>query len=148
MMNLQASDWLSIAALIVSILSLVMSLYVTFLDRVKIRAYSNLYPPHEHNPHAWIEVKAVNHGRRTAILTMFGGDLKGGGWEATRLGEKGLGLRLAENEFYKIDLTPDEVFFAGSENDQEYEDLWFEDSQGRRHRVKHARKHLGQMKKT
>jgi hypothetical protein len=147
MMKLQASDWLAVAALLVSIVSLGISLYATLLDRIKIKAFSTLYKPHELNPHTWIEVKVVNHGRRTAVLTMFGGDIKGGGWQGSPLSDRGLGLHLAENEFHKLDLTPEQVFFVGRENDEEYVDLWFEDSQGRRHRVKNARKHLQEMKK-
>ena len=147
MMKLQTSDWLAVVALLLSIVSLGVSLYVTLLDRVKIKAFSTLYKKHELNPHTWIEVKIVNHGRRTAVLTRFGRDIKGGGWEASLLNDKGLGLHLAENEFHKLDLTSDQVFFVGPKNDEEYIDLWFEDSQGRRHRVKNARRHLQEMKK-
>lgn len=147
-MDLQISDWFSVAALLVSLVSLVMSLYTTMLDRVNIKAFSTLYMRHEYNPQTYIQIKVVNHGRRTAVLTMFGGDLKDGGWEGTHLGDKGLGLYLAENEFHKLDLTPDRVFCVGPENDGEYVDLWFEDSQGRRYRVNDARKHLEEMKRT
>jgi hypothetical protein len=147
-MNLQTSDWLSVAALLVSLVSLGMSLFAMLLDRAHLKTASTLYTPHEQNPHTWMQIKVTNHGRRTAVLTMFGGDLKNGGWEATHLGDKGLGLHLAENEFHKIDLTPDRAFCVGPEKDSEYVNLWFEDSQGRRHRVKGARKHLQEMMKT
>lgn len=148
MMDLQISDWFSVAALLVSLVSLGMSLYATMLDRVNIKAFSTIYTRNEYNPQTWMQIKVVNHGRRTAVLTMFGGDLKDGGWAGTHLGDKGLGLHLAENEFHKLDLTADRVFCVGPENDGEYVNLWFEDSQGRRHCVKHARKHLEEMKKT
>jgi len=59
---------------------------------------------------------------------MFGGDFTGGEWVGTHLGEKGLSLYLAEKEFHKLDLTPEGAFLVGPENDEEYIDLWFEDS--------------------
>jgi hypothetical protein len=142
MMKLQTSDWFAATALLVSIVSIGISLYATLRDRVKIKAFSNLYTDPHHNPHTWIVVTVVNHGRRTAVLTRFGGDFKGEGWQSTPLGDKGLGLHLAENEYHRIDLTPYGVLVGGK-----YVDLWFEDSLGRRHRVKNARKHLQEMNK-
>jgi hypothetical protein len=79
---------------------------------------------------------------------MFGGDLEGGGWEGTHLGEKGQGLRLAENEFHKILLSKEDVVCAGPDKDSTYLNLWFEDSLGRRHIVSQSRRHLAEMKKT
>jgi len=144
-MNLQNFDW-SLCVLVVSIVSLGVSLYVTQLDRFKLKATSTLYLPYDYNDKAHIEVRIVNHGRRVAVLTMFGGDTEAGGWNGSHLFNKG--LYLAENEFHKRTLTKDEAECVGPEYETEYVSLWFEDSHGRRHQVKGSRKHLEQLKKT
>lgn len=145
-MNLQISDWFSLFALVVSIVSLAGSLYAIQLDRFKLKATSTLYLPDEYNDKAHIEVRIVNHGRRVAVLTMFGGDSEAGGWYGSHLFNKG--LYLAENEIHKRTLTKDEAECVGPEWVNEYVSLWFEDSHGRRHQVKGSRKHLEQLKKT
>ena len=145
-MNLQISDWFSLVALVVSIISLAVSLYATQLDRFKLKATSTLYLPNEYNDEGHIEVRIVNHGRRVAVMTMFGGDTEVGGYSATHLVAKG--LHLAENEFHKLTLTKPEALCVGPEYETEYVSLWFEDSHGRRHQVKDSRKHLEQLKKT
>lgn len=146
LMHLQFSDWLSIAAFVFAVLSFATSFYFSIRDRVKIKAFSIFYAPHEMNPNWWITIKVVNHGRRIAVLTMFGGELKEGGWEATYIGEKGLGIRLAEHEFYELSLKKEQTFSVGPEYDSEYIDLWFEDSLGKRHRVKNAKQNLIKLK--
>ena len=145
-MNLQTSDWFSLVALVVSIVSFVVSLYATQRDRFKLKATSTFYLPDEYNDVGHIEVRIVNHGRRVAVLTMFGGDTESGGWSGQPFPAKG--LYLAENEFHKRTLTKDEAQCVGPDYETEYVSLWFEDSNGRRHQVKDSRKHLEQLKKT
>lgn len=74
------SDYFSIAALIVSILSLVGTFYLNLRDRMRVKATSKFYPEHPDYDEAHLAIKVVNRGRRTAILTRFGGDLENGGW--------------------------------------------------------------------
>ena len=141
--SLQFSDYVSIIALVVALLSFATAFYFGFRDRVNVKAFSTFYKGHEEYGAAHMEVRLVNHGRRVAVITMFGGDLENGGWEGTNLGEKGLGIRLAEHEFHTERLGKEEIFARGPECEDKYVNLWFEDSLGKRHPVKDSKKHLG-----
>src|SRR5947208_10418587 len=103
----RATDYLAIAAFLVSLTSLGFSIYFGFLDRSRLKASSVYYPEWEHSS-AHITVSAVNHGRRPIILTLFGGYYEDGSWEGTQLGGKdGKGLRLAENERFEQTIRSD-----------------------------------------
>lgn len=142
------SDYISLAALAISVLSFTTSAYFGLLDRVRIRAVSKVYNADSGFGPAYIEVKVVNCGRRVAILTMFGGKLDNGSWIGTHIGESGKGIRLAENEYHVETInSADLQQYDPSDGDfREYEDFWFEDSLGRRHAVKHSRREIAKLK--
>src|SRR6266699_4169331 len=96
----KATDYLAIAAFLVSLTSLGFSIYFGFLDRSRLKASSQYYPEWEHSS-AHITVSAVNHGRRPIILTLLGGTYEDGNWEGTSLGKDRAGLRLDENERFQ-----------------------------------------------
>ena len=137
---MRATDYLAIAAFLVSLTSLAFSIYFGFLDRSRLKASSRYYPPWEDSP-AYITVSAVNHGRRPIILTWLGGYYKDGNWEATGLGKNKIGLRLGENERFEetIDSAHNILY---NQTESRITDLWFEDTLGRRYKVKNAKKDL------
>jgi len=144
--SLQSSDYISLVAIVIALLSFAASFYFGYRDRVKVKAFSEIYQSDDGS--AYMEIRIVNHGRRVAVITMFGGNLENGGWQATHIGEKGLGIRLAEREFHKKFLSKGEVVSVSPEGESEYVNLWFEDSLGKRHPVKNAEKHLRLLKES
>ena len=84
-------------------------------------------------------MKAVNHGRRTVILATFGRDFPSGAWYSTQL-EKA-GIRIGENEDYSITIRIGDHYILSPEGEDAI-DLWFEDTLGRRYKVKNAKDNL------
>ena len=142
------SDYIALAALFISLLSFTISLYFGYRDRVRIRAVSKLYNMSADFGTLYLEAKVVNHGRRIAILTMFGGKLDNGDWLGTHIGEDDHGIRLAENEYYIKKINRRALYQTDPSTGDlyEYEELWFEDSLGRRHTVRHSRRDIARLK--
>lgn len=142
------SDYIAVSALVISVLSFATSVYFGLLDRVRIKAVSKLYNMDSEFP--FLEVKVVNLGRRVAILPTFGGKLDDGTSISAGIGKDGQGIRLAENEYHVERLNRDELRqvdpFTGDMH--EYEELYFEDSLGRCHTVRHSRRDIAKLKAT
>lgn len=132
------SDYLSIAAFIVSVLSFAGSFYFNFRDRMRVQATCRFHPTHPDYDKAHLAIQVVNRGRRIAILTLFGGDLEDGGWLGERLAESGKYFHLAEHECHEIKFYKDDLLAASPDSESNYIKLWFEDSLGRRHWVKNS----------
>jgi len=143
------SDYMAAVALVISFLSFGVSFYFGFRDQVHLRATSKLYNGGEDFGPPYIMVRVVNHGRRVAILTMFGGELDNGAWIGTCMGKDGRGIRLAEHEYHveKVSLEDLQEFAVPDEKTHEYTELWFEDSLGKRHPVRHSRRNIQKLKK-
>lgn len=133
------SDYLSIAALAVSILSIIGTFYFNLRDRVKIKATSKFYLGLHGSISPKVEIKVVNKGRRPAVITMFGGNLEDGEWNGTHLGKEG---HLAENQIYKVEFLKDDLLAVYPGRDSNYTELWFEDSHGQRYKVKNSKKNI------
>src|SRR5262245_45948108 len=100
-MTLKLSDVISILALFISMISLAISWFFNFRDKADLKIIGKFFVSHPDYDRAHINVKVVNSGRRPMILTLFGGDLKGGGYCGTSLGKDHKGLRLDEHESYE-----------------------------------------------
>jgi hypothetical protein len=137
------SEIISTIALCVSGVSLGVSTFTSFRDRGRLKATSKYYPANEDEDGKWwrghILVEAVNTGRRPIILTVFGGNYENEGWCGTYLEDK-KGVRLGENERFTEQVNCNHRMLK--HNSRDAIDLWFEDTLGRRYRVKHAKKHL------
>lgn len=138
------SDVISIVSLAVSVISAGITGYVVFIDRARVRARSLFYPAYIDEDgtkrSASMRVDIVNMGRRPVVLTMMGGDFRDG-WSGTYMGEREKGIRLEENGKFTEDINGQHHVIWNREMDTA-SDLWFEDTLGRRYRVKHAKKHL------
>ena len=73
---MRMSDYISITAILRSIISLAISWYFGFRDKAHFKSSAKFYPYNPDYDQAHISIKIINCGRRPAILTMFGGDLK------------------------------------------------------------------------
>lgn len=133
-------------ALGVSVLSFITSFYFGFRDRVRVRAIGKFYQGSPDYDRAHLSIRIVNKGRRIAVLTMFGGDTADGGWQGENLGEKMTGLHLTEHQFYERKFYREDIVASAPDSDSEYVELWFEDSLGKRHKVKNSRNGIQQLK--
>ena len=138
---------ISYVALAVSVFSVATSFYFGLRDRMKVGAYCTYYPAHPDYDRANLKIRAVNRGRRVAVLTLFGGDTTDGNWQGEGLGERGAGLHLAEHEFYEREFYREDVEAISPDRESEFFELWFEDSLGRRHRVKGSKDGIRKLKK-
>jgi hypothetical protein len=139
---------ISISAIVISLTSLGFSIYVAMRDRPRLKASCVLYHPNPDLPWPYpsVGIRAVNTGRRIVILTKLG-RYYGKNRSASELldHEKG-GRRLGENEIYERTLRNDledyTMLYYRSEEPENIEELWFEDTLGRKHAVRHSRKVL------
>ena len=140
------SESVPYVALGMSILSFIMSFYFGFRDRVHVHAVSKFYPQHPDYDQANLDIRVVNRGRRIAVLTLFGGNTADGKWQGEGLGDKKTGLHLTEHDFYKRKFYFEDIVAASPDSESEYVELWFEDSLGKRHKVKHSRNGIQKLK--
>ena len=143
---MEISLYLSISAIIIACISLFWSIYLGYRDRGNIKATSKIYyielasyseKPSKKIPN--LKIKAVNCGRRPVILSMFGKDYSDGSWGGSYIEEKE--GRLAENEKYEITIRAGDSDTM-SPDGEEAVDFWFEDTLGRRYKVKNAKENL------
>ena len=140
------SLYLSIGAIIIACISLFWSIYLGYRDRGNIKATSEIYyieltsyseKPSKNIPN--LKIMAVNCGRRSVILSMLGTNYSDGSWGGSYIEKEN--SHLAENEKYE------KTFNAGDSDTMSPEgeiavDFWFEDTLGRRYKVKNAKENL------
>ncbi len=134
---MEMSVYLSIGAFIISLCSLAWSIHIGRRDRGKLRTTCKLYSTESNYRH--LEVKAVNQGRRTVILAMFGANFPDGSWNGTHLEKPG--IRVSENEAFTLSIKVGDHNILSPEGEEAI-DLWFEDTLGRRYKVKNAKDNL------
>ncbi len=130
----QISFILSVCAILVSLASLIWSIHTGLRDRGQLRTTATIYTSGDDGIN-YLQLKAVNHGRRPVILTMLRKKWSNGTVSGEYLANNG--VRLGENEEYKktFDIhDKNEVSEDGEE--REAMDLWFEDTLGRKYRIK------------
>lgn len=143
------SGYISIFALLVSMISLAISWHFGFRDRANLKTSSVFYPSHPDYDEAHIKVEIVNHGRRPTILTLLGGDFEDGNWSGENIGEVGKGLRLSEHEKYERSIYQRDLLYVGPEGVMnEYINFWFEDTLGNRFEVKNSRELIKKLQKS
>lgn len=140
-LKVDTSLHLSLIAILFSAISLIWSIHIGNRDRGKLRASSRIYKDASGN--LFMEIKAVNCGRRPVILTMLRSHFADGTWSGVYLGNNNM-LRLDEKESFKQTVRPGDNYtlFSDKGDVKETIDFSFEDTLGRVYRVKHARKHL------
>jgi hypothetical protein len=143
---MEISFYLSILAILISCISLIWSIYVGYRDRGNIKATSEIsyieITSYSEKPSKIIpnlKIKAVNCGRRPVILSMLGSIYSDGSWGGSYI-EKEVG-RLAENEKYEKTFSTGDSDIM-SPDGEEVVDFWFEDTLGRRYKVKNAKENL------
>ena len=144
---MNTSNYISLFALLVSVISLLISWHFGFRDKAKLKTYTEFYASHQGHNRDRIQIKIVNHGRRATILTLFGGDLDNGTCSGIYLGKKGDGLRLGEHEKYETTVYSDDLLVTDMQgNISEFVSLWFEDMLGQRHKIRNSEKLIAKLK--
>lgn len=138
------AEIISVLALVVSIASFCSSVLLGLRDRGRLVTASKFLPHWEGNP-AHVLVSVVNAGRRPVILRMWAGAASKKDWVGTCLGEQGSGMRLGEHERHEFKLEKHDLLVATPDYDVLIEDLWFEDTLGRRHIVAGAKANLAKL---
>lgn len=135
------SDWIAISALLVSIFSVLTSIYLYQKDRGRLRAWAilNYGDPSERCPPV-LEVRAVNIGRRPILLNWLLLDFRGTGRHGTQLADS-IPLKLDEGEPFEKTLRPTDPCLFDDANDYAI-NMHIGDTLGRVYCVRGARKLL------
>lgn len=135
------SDWIAISALLVSIFSVLTSIYLYQKDRGRLRARAilNYGDPSEQSPPV-LEIHAVNVGRRPILLNWLLLDFKQTGRHGTQLADN-FPVKLDEGEAIEKALHPTDSFLFDDAN-QYARDIHISDTLGRVYPVRGARKVL------
>ena len=138
---------LAFVAMIISFISLSVSIYLAWRDRANLKTHSQIYRHHETNESSALYVKAVNTGRRPITLRYMIGcyeEKSESFWEM----EDGAVL-LEEGCFYedKIGKFDGEMINIGIHGNETLmlEDLFFEDTTGKRHSIKDAKHNIAKL---
>lgn len=138
---LTPTHWISIAALAISLTSLTVSTAGYLRDRPRLKIRAVRYQSDE-TP-GYIEVKAVNAGRRPIFLIMLWGKDSTGCGSGVHFDYEGPGIKLGEHEFKTFRIThlprgKDEYSADGIDNDNDtidFERMLIEDSLGERYEI-------------
>lgn len=71
---METFDWMAVTALVISLISLGISLWAKFLDRVRLKTSLELLPASKYREEPELLVRIVNVGRRPAIIRSMGGN--------------------------------------------------------------------------
>ena len=132
---------LPIIAIVISIISLTVSVYLAWRDRASLKTKSNVYKHEETDEFSVIHVKAVNTGRRPIILRSLMGKYEEDDISGYQLDNQG--IKLEENEFYetRIGKFDGMMMYMGQHGEKTSGliDLFFEDSKGKQYIIKDAK---------
>ena len=135
------AEIIAVFALVVSVSSLGFSIFVGLRDRSRLVATSRFSATSEYGP-ARLHISVVNAGRRPIVVRMLVAVCDDDDWFGDFLGDHKVGLRLGEHERHDITLEKSDLL-GGRESDLIATDFQIEDSLGRRHSVRDAKKHVG-----
>lgn len=92
--------------------------------------------------------KAVNKGRRPIYLRKVDGDLMKNGWAGSPVETSEFGKKLEEGQCIERTWHIKDVYVEGPDFEDEYKNIWFEDSLGKRHKIPRSEKYLKRLKGT
>ncbi|ANQ83693.1 hypothetical protein dqs_0617 [Azoarcus olearius] len=137
---LKPSDWLSIIAIVVSLLSFIVSLWVAMRDRAIVEAQATAVISGDSGEYYVVVVRAANVGKRPIALRTLWGTYTNG----CRSGFDISANRAALSEYgaYEERVHKFDGFMVVESDDGTFADLvdlYFEDTGGGHHRVKGAK---------
>ncbi len=132
-------------ALIISAFSLGISAWRVIQDRSRLHIESTYHHLHPDYGPERICFRARNKGRRPIYLRAVGGDLKRGGFQSTHMGDTDFGMKLEEGQYYDGCWYRNDLIAIAPDNEDEYVNIWLEDSLGNRYRVPKSKKYVRQL---
>ena len=133
---------ISLAALLISFISLGFSIYLGLRDRYKLVTESKFFSEDEYGP-AVVQIKIVNAGRRVVVLRVLGGNHIGGGSSGEILGEERRGYPLNEQEAFERRYVWETLHSMSPDGTVDtYESLYVEDTLGRRYKIRDSKKNI------
>ncbi len=139
---------LEIAAITIAIISLIISFYNTWRDRSRLKITSKIIGSNsvpEYGP-VRIKISAVNKGKRPIYIRIEGGYLKSGQWGGTYIGDTNFGYKLEEGQLYESDWTIEKISFSAPDFDDEFKNIFLEDSLGKRYKVPNSERYINDLK--
>jgi hypothetical protein len=138
---------ISLVALGISALSLALSGYLAWRDRSRLKAHCQAMRNRETGEYSLIKVTATNIGRRPINLRFLWGRYGNGRTSGMEIDDGGRTLQ--EGEFHEVSWGKfDGMMVFDIDDTASIEDLYFEDSRGRHHKVKDARRQLHLLKES
>jgi hypothetical protein len=138
---------LSICVSGLAFITSILSLYLHFQDKPLLKIISKFVPGSEYGP-AYVAVSIINAGKRPLIVRMWGGSDKNGEWIGQFIEKKREGFRLGEKERYDIALKKDDMFVSSPGVDIVFNELWIEDSLGKRYAVPNSKEYVSKLLNT
>ena len=133
---------ISLLALVVSLASFSISLYVARRDRVALTAEAKFYHASERSAPS-VGILIANAGRRTVGLQMLIALTETDAWNGFRLGKQREALILVEGQSYEVVWRKEDLSKGPTDEDWLFVDLEVEDTLGKRHPVRNAKSSLG-----
>ena len=135
------SEIISSLALLVSLGSFSVSLYVARRDRVALTAEAKFYYPSERSAPS-VGIVIANAGRRAVGLQMLVALTETDAWYGVGLGRQGEALILVEGQSHEVVWKKENLTKGPTDEDWLFVDLEVEDTLGKRHPVRNAKPSL------
>ena len=133
--------YLPIIAIIISVISLSVSIFLAWRDRARLKTSCNAYTHPDTGEYSYIKIMAVNCGRRPITLRYIWGKYLNnneGGYELPL--KKTL---LNEGDFFEKSIGKfDGMMMFIDDNSEAYEELielFFEDTKGKKYKIKNSK---------
>lgn len=139
-MSTVAVTVIAIIALAVSTASLGLSSYLAWRDRSRLQAKSFLRAHERTGEYSSISITVTNAGRRPLTLRFLSGVYSDGSQGGQRLSEGG--VKLEEGEFYELEFGKFDGIMVNGAAMAQLVAVFFEDSTGKRHKIKDSRKNV------
>ncbi|RZQ19024.1 hypothetical protein D8T36_22315 [Vibrio vulnificus] len=138
---------LSIAAIILSILSLLLSVYVTWKDRGRLKIYAHPVKHPDTDEYSFTSINVVNTGRRVVLMKYFVGEYFDGSTARYCLNSTCEVVVLTEGQDFKYKLGKFDGPMVNMRDENQHEDseiknCLFEDTMGKKWKVKGAKSAL------
>lgn len=135
---------ISVTALFVSMLGFALSLYLAWRDRSNVQAKSFAHAHERTGELSSISISITNAGRRPVNLLYLWGIYEDKSQGGQRLED--VGKKLNEGDIHELEFGKFDGMMVNGDDMSALVDLFIEDSTGRRHKVKDAKKNIALVK--
>lgn len=138
---------LEIAAILLSVLSLMLSMYVVWKDHGRLKIYAHPIKHPDTNEYSYTSINVVNTGRRVVLMKYFVAEYFDGSTARYCLNSSCEPVVLTEGQDFKYKLGKFDGQMVNAcdeeqQNDSEIKNCLFEDTMGKKWKVKGAKSAL------